>query len=286
MGHMRLTPAVLLLLCACTSEEEPEPVETEPHVLIIGWDGVRADAVTLAETPVLDTLAVDTTAHTQLTGPTVSAAGWMSVFTGVEPDKHGVTENGVYDDRATEWKTVAERVQDASAGPVVAAVHWVEILQPILGPDAIDDAGIGDDEGVTVWLEDTLADHEAHLAIAHFDAPDHEGHASGYSVDNADYMSAIEDCDAQLGRVLDTLRARASAAEESWLVIVTTDHGGEGTGHGEQTDPHQEIFVAMGALDGSTAFALEGTSHLDVTPTALDWLGVDHQGLDGVSRLP
>ncbi|TNE91908.1 MAG: hypothetical protein EP330_03630 [Deltaproteobacteria bacterium] len=282
-----MTPLILVLL-AC-GQPEPEPVDPLRKVLVVGWDGVRADAIDAVDTPNLDRLHVDTAASTQLTGPTKSAPGWMSVLTGVEPEKHGVVANGEYDGRDASWTTLATRANEAGAGPVVAAVHWPEVLASILEPESTADATLGTDEEVASWMAAAIDTDDGRVGITHFDDPDHAGHAghaSGYSVDNPEYTQAIAGDDAFLGEMLDAIEASVEARDESWLVLVTTDHGGEGTDHGPQEPVYQEIFLAAGVFGEAVDFDFAGTSHLDVTPTALTWLGVAHEGLDGNVLIP
>ena len=77
---------------------------------------------------------------------------------------------------------------------------------------------------------------------------------------------------------------RPNASREDWLVIVTTDHGGAGLDHGPKDAENRTIpFIVSGP--GASGVSLAGASHLDVTPTALAWLGVPFSG-DGASRAP
>ncbi len=50
------------------------------------------------------------------------------------------------------------------------------------------------------------------------------------------YLASIGKVDALVGQVLDAVRQRPQFAEEDWLTIMVTDHGGNGTAHGGQTD--------------------------------------------------
>lgn len=276
-----------LLLTACTSAP-PETVEEERErrVLVVGWDGVRADAATGVSTPVLDTMTVDAEALTQLTGPTSSGPGWMSVLTGVGPEKHGVVANGQYDDRDTAWATLASRARAAGIGPVLAAVHWPEILSSILESDSTDDALLSNDAGVAEWAAEAIEDGAGRVVITHFDDPDHAGHDTGFHLDNRAYVESIEGADAHLGALVEAIEARVASEPESWLVVVTTDHGGLDTGHGPIEPIYQQIFVAAAVYGEDLPLAFSQRSHLDVTPTALDWLGIDFENLDGTSLLP
>jgi len=81
----------------------------------------------------------------------------------------------------------------------------------------------------------------------YYDKVDLTGHSSGFSPSNPAYISAIEDVDANIGVVINALHARPNYANEDWLIILTTDHGGILTGHGGNTDVERHIwFIADG----------------------------------------
>jgi predicted AlkP superfamily pyrophosphatase or phosphodiesterase len=64
-------------------------------VIFIGWDGVRSDALQLANTPNLDSLIGHSihSFHVDRGPHTVSTPGWSTILHGVWPEKHGLTEN-------------------------------------------------------------------------------------------------------------------------------------------------------------------------------------------------
>ena len=54
-------------------------------------------------------------------------------------------------------------------------------------------------------------------------------------------MAEIEEKDGQVKLLLDAIERRQTRNDEEWLVIVTTDHGGEELGHGPKTEPNRKI---------------------------------------------
>ena len=98
-GQPLLLSTILLLLgSACLLPAQDPGAQ---RVLVIGIDGVRPDALAVAQTPNLDRLVragafADTT---QILGTrysksnTISGPGWSSILTGVWADKHGVHDN-------------------------------------------------------------------------------------------------------------------------------------------------------------------------------------------------
>lgn len=77
-----------------------------------------------------------------------------------------------------------------------------------------------------------------------FHNPDSNGHTTGFSNDNGNYVNSIRSADNYLYQLLLAIEAREADLNEEWLVIVTTDHGGSGRDHGMQVYEHRTTWVA------------------------------------------
>ncbi len=73
-----------------------------------------------------------------------------------------------------------------------------------------------------------------HYTFMHFDDGDANGHASGWG--SAAYSNGLMLADQQIGRILDAINNSPALAGNTYL-IVTADHGGDGMGHSDATDP-------------------------------------------------
>ena len=77
------------------------------------------------------------------------------------------------------------------------------------------------------------------------DACDYAGHGTGFSNKSPAYVQAFLDSDSYALRLIDAVKARANYADEDWLIIICTDHGGdEGGGHGSPLPAHRQVFIA------------------------------------------
>ena len=285
----RVLPLAFLAACAGgdPTKDDTDSSGGLPHkVFVIGVDGLRPDALAAANTPNLDALfergvlALD--AHTHAQGVTLSGPGWASVLTGVEVEDHGVESNDDLGSISPDWPSFLSRAR--AAGRSTAAVFdWVGIL-PLVGPDATDAMDQGTDEAVGAALVTRIESGEFDLVFSHFDSVDHAGHSSGFSADTPEYIAAIEGVDADGAGAIDAVTADAENADG--LVALVTDHGGLGTGHEEPSVDTQTIPVGVvgGGLPAG-GDAPSDANHMDVAPTALDWLGVPYEGLDGKSWL-
>lgn len=291
-----LLPALLLTACTQVTTTPVDTGETadavapdtrRPRVLVIGVDGLRADALDQANTPTFDALFPASCrtlkATTHLTGGTlVSGPGWASILTGVEVEDHLVDSNDDLAEISPDWPTFLARAK-AAGHPTAAAIHWSGVLL-LLGENSTTDATSGDDEAVGTQIAAWVAEPTYDIVFAHFDDVDHAGHASGYGPDHAEYMAAIEGVDTYAAGVLDALAQRSD--DDRWMVALVTDHGGVGTGHGPRFPDTETIPVAVCPPTPPGAVLPEAPTHMDVAPSALDWLGVAYDGLDGTSWVP
>jgi predicted AlkP superfamily pyrophosphatase or phosphodiesterase len=110
----------------------------------------------------------------------------------------------------------------------------------------------------------------------HFAEVDHSGHRHGEN--SAEYEAALKSGDRWLGKIEDKLAALGLT--DSTLILVTADHGFD-----EGLKAHKDApFVFLGTNDPDIA---RNGMRQDITPTILDRLGVDLEGifppLDGVA---
>lgn len=259
------------------------------HVLLIGLDGVRPDALQAAATPNLDGLvqsgAVTWTMRTEdisLSGP-----GWSSMLTGVTAAKHGVTNNSFIGARYGEYPHFFERLRSVCPDASLASVAtWSGIGRIVLDSASVGEAG-GSDGTTTARAVELLSTGDPVVLFVHLDDVDAAGHGSGFSPTNPAYINAIQTKDAQVGQILDAVRARPGYAAEEWLVMVSTDHGGLGTGHGGGTVEEQTIFAIFQGPGVTPGVITQPTNIEDIAVTALAYLGVPLNpawGLDGQVR--
>jgi hypothetical protein len=75
--------------------------------------------------------------------------------------------------------------------------------------------------------------------------------------------------------VLTALRARPKYADEKWLILATTDHGGRGKNHGGQTPEERTIWMIASGGDAPRGVVLPGpVPQTAIVPTAFLHLGL------------
>jgi arylsulfatase A-like enzyme len=85
------------------------------------------------------------------------------------------------------------------------------------------------------------------------------------------------------GRLLDALFARPTLMSEDWLIIVTTDHGGESRDHGPLTEACRRVPLIVSGTGAVRDYHASAANHMDVAATVLRFLGLPAVGpaLDG-----
>ncbi|WP_162932325.1 alkaline phosphatase family protein [Solimonas sp. K1W22B-7] len=276
----------MLFLAACGQSEAPGG-DREARVLVIGIDGLRTDALQGADTPNIDRLIAEGAFddRSQVDYVTVSGPGWSSMLTGVWCDKHGVRDNSFdgsnYDAYPHFYRHVRELRPDLVT---VSYAHWAPINENILRNEA-DIVGLGSDEEVAQLTAKALRERDVHVVFADFDDVDHAGHSCCFSPLSANYRDAIELTDRYVGVIVDALKSRPRYAEENWLVLMATDHGGSGVSHGRDEPEHRNTwFLSSGAA--SAPLTPGSTRVTDLAVTAMIHLGIairPEWNLDGIA---
>lgn len=77
-----------------------------------------------------------------------------------------------------------------------------------------------------------------------FHRPDTNGHTTGFSNSNANYVNSVRNANIYLYQMLEVIEQREKDLNEDWLIIVCADHGGNERGHGYQILENRNVWVA------------------------------------------
>lgn len=307
---------IVLMLSLLGLALQPSVAETKRKLMIIGIDGTRPDALrkVLDEEPRsggggwvaasnwLDHLerrygSSSRADWNTLTGDiSFSGPGWASMLTGVWCDKHRVLSNEFIAPNFEEYKPIFALMKEKQGDLKTASIaHWDAINEKILTEEMTDywsdkdsDQAVEDDV-VALLMDGAHAAHEADAIFVHFDDVDYAGHACCYAADNENYLKAIRATAIRLQKIRNALKARLDeGADEEWMLIYSTDHGGGGvigSEHGTNTDEDRRTFFIVQTYRAPLAFietpqftALSGGERIkvvDIGVTALNWLDIE-----------
>lgn len=303
-----MLPRIVFGLCGfalCLSVIQPSSaVEKEPKVLFIGIDGCRFDALKASDTPRLDSLinAGRVSDHTLILSEryrksdTSSGPGWSSILTGVWADKHNVQDNSFKAPNYKQYPHFFTLLKRQRPDAVTASIVCWDPIEQYITADAdrsfsLQDKGydLRDNSAAKKAIE-VLADPQLDVLFFYLGQVDEMGHATGFHPSNRSYCEAIENVDRHVGQAIDAIATRPTIAKEDWLVVVTSDHGGSGKGHGGGHNKPEILnsFLIVSGDNVATGSFEQQTYIVDAPVTVLAHLGVSPDAawkLDGESRL-
>lgn len=285
-----------LILPGCIDKFKPKreikttcPVGIEPvrKVLFIGWDGVRTDALLAANTPHIDSLLQNSLYSFNVDrGPyTVSTPGWSTILHGVWPEKHGLTENSFRKNRYDTYPDIFTLMRRTKPELGLASLsNWDAFLQ--ITSEETYAQRFDTDPEMTQEAISLIQQCTPDVMLLHFDYPDDTGHEFGFNPSSPEYLSSIEITDHYLGEIMSHIYQREAQFNEEWMVVLTTDHGGNGTGHGGQDNLNETRYVWYVVRSPSfTNSLINNGESVDLLPTMMKWLGASTNGmsLDGTA---
>jgi hypothetical protein len=124
------------------------------------------------------------------------------------------------------------------------------------------------------------------LLVMMFGELDGVAHESGYGADFQPYQAMLSKIDTEIGDILKAIESRPTYADENWLIIVSSDHGGTPElGHGYNIPEHRRIPLIISGPTVALGEIWPAPQAVDIVPTALNHLGVELEeswSIDGV----
>jgi hypothetical protein len=226
------------------------------HVVIIGFDGLSPDGLEHAATPNFHKIMQEGafTLHARAVLPSSSSTNWASMIMGAGPEQHGITSNDWEKDNftlpaivqsedflfPTIFSLINQQIPNAEVG---AIYHW-DGFGRLFEKSAVDyDANPKTEEETVRVASEYIIAKKPTFTFIHFDHVDHAGHEFGHG--SSEYYKSVEKADALLEMVFQAIE-KAGIAEET-MVIISSDHGGIGHGHGGESLKEIEIpFIVWG----------------------------------------
>ena len=225
------------------------------HVVVVGLDG--AGDFLGGETPNIDRIFANG-AYTDkclVTSPSISAQNWTTCMTGVTPNLHEVTNETAEvtpytkEEYPTFFKLVRESYPDYMLSTICTwssvNIGIIEDGIDVLKVNATGSGSYGRDATVAESAVNQITEESPNLLYLHFNGLDSAGHNYGYG--GEEFLEQVGIVDGYVGRVYDAIQANETMKDNT-LFIVTADHGGVNSGHGDWSDVEKYVFFgAVGA---------------------------------------
>ena len=242
------------------------------RVVIVSIDGLRPDAILPAPMTNLVTLMQSGafSLGAQTVFPSITLVAHSSMLGGLCPSKHGVFWNEYIPERGYALGTDLFDLAHAAGLETIMYVGK-EKMRQITEPSSLD-RFIYINDSDTALMGSVVANFPQDFGVLfiHLLATDLAGHDAGWM--SPYQISIIRQADAALGMLLAELDARNLRGET--LIIVTSDHGGLGGGHG--TDAREDMTIPwIAAGPGIQPKTLTTRVHtMDTAATAAFALGL------------
>ena len=267
-------------------------------VLIIGIDGFRSEAMQQGITPFLFQLSQrGATFYTDshiVEDLTFSGPNWGSLCTGVHWCKHNVSTNGFEDNDLATYPHFFHYIEQANSSLNTASiVNWLPVNN-FIAKNIADYAPEDSRNDLAVYqaAEDALLNQnplDPDVLFLHFDELDGAGHRFGFGSPIQEYNEVLITLDTYVADLFSIIENKRTNGEE-WMVLVVSDHGGDGKGHsgGQHNDfINKTIFFANSP--GENFLENYVSSQADLAPTVLTYLGITSAAFncktDGISLI-
>jgi hypothetical protein len=268
-------------LIHCSSSSNDHRVQ---HVIVIGIDGLSPDGVQKASTPNLDIMIQNgaSSMHARGVIPTSSSPNWASMIMGAGPEQHGITSNGwraeqhilptsVSGDGAY-FPTIFRIIQDQKPDYEVGTVyHWTGFHHLFNRQTPDYEINGSSEDSTTILARDYILSKKPNFLFVHIDHVDGAGHGQGHG--SPAYYESVTKADSLIGRIRDAVKE--AGIWEASVIIVSSDHGGVGFGHGGESLAEIEIPWIIEGKGIKKNHSLHSTINTFDTPaTAAYLLGI------------
>ena len=264
---------------AAPATRPAEAARTE-HVIVVSIDGLRPDAIAKYGATNLQRLMREGsyTLHAQTILPSKTLPSHVSMLTGVEPAVHGVTWNTDLTDRHGTLPVPTVFSIAKQGGQHTAAFFSKAKFHHLQAPGSLDYTQAPAKTWSPWDAQRTVGDAvrylreaQPNLLFVHLGEPDYAGHMIGYM--SWYYGANVRLADRALGQLV--AAADREYGRDGYTLIVTSDHGGQGKGHGSDHELDTTIpWITRGRGVQAGGVLPTGVRTMDTAATALWLLGV------------
>lgn len=215
-------------------------------IMVIGVDGAVGDAVKKADAPNMHAFtkhavySYDVLVDT----PTTSATAYTSLFTGVRVEKHQVKDNTFSGNNLAEYPLIFDYLKAANSNINIAGyTTWNPLFSQYLLAGATRNVNLpGNDVAIKDSVVNFLKNGTPDMVFCNFSSVNKAGLDFGFGDASSKYMQAITRVDEYIGSIYAAIREREIKYKEDWVILIVSDHGGNGTEVGGTTEEERNTF--------------------------------------------
>lgn len=203
-------------------------------VLIIAIQGARGSVLKSADIPHIKSLLPNSIYSWDAVCDTVSSdqAGWASLFTGVRSAKNNTLDGSYLTNNFIDYPSFLTRLKRQKSNIRIVSVGDSPSLNDTLITAEATDASVdlNDDENVKDSSINRLQHDDPDVMVVTFSGVNEAGVKHGFSDTSSGYEDALQRVDNYVGEILSALKSRQNYATEDWLIILSSNHGGNANG--------------------------------------------------------
>ena len=238
MAALLAMGVALYVTTSCNSRQKA----IAKHVIIIGLDGWGSYSMDSAQAPNIRQYMAEGcyTLFKRTIRPSVSGPNWAAQMNGTPLESTGYTQNSPeptfkplflteHNEQPTFFHLMRQQYPDAETGVVCEWGDFLNYADTLCLSyfKRIDDPS-ENPESIVEESTKYIKEKKPALLFIHIDALDHAGHSFGRGT--PEYYQALEHADGQIAQIVEAIK-EAGIYDDS-VIILTSDHGHDGTGHG------------------------------------------------------
>ena len=138
---------------------------------------------------------------------TISGPGWSAILCGVWSNKHLSVDNSFVGTDYINYPPLFKRIEDFDSDlNTVSICHWDPINDYIVQNHADFKLNVSSDLEVSNEAINYLSSNDPDIMFLHFDDVDHAGHSYGFSPNVNQYIIAIEEVDAFITPIIQSIQ--------------------------------------------------------------------------------
>lgn len=274
---MRTSLIIFVWLC-CGASSVTALDRIAQHVVVIGLDGCRPEAIRQAQAPVLQRLVREGAVcwKAQAVHPTVTQVNWSAMLTGCVPAKNGIDTHPITEETLGKISPQTPSVFQLAAAHDMTSVaflgHWKLYPLETAGPKIQFEHSPYEARHASAVAAEYLRQNRPILCFVYMGDLDGAGHQYGWL--SPEQLKAMNEVDIAVGTIVKTLQE--AGMWQSTLLLVTSDHGGHDKSHSAGTAEDATIpWIAAGALVKPGTLIERPISTCDTAATAAHFLGME-----------